>query len=197
MLHHHFYPLLLALLANLVLAALHPAKRQLSSIGDVCGSNPVDCGNGWCCLVGQECVDASPEPLCRDNSFTGLGLYVPTFHPRPSLNSSSDGFTNPAFPYSSLINALSSLDAIGSSLDSELRTGGITVPTTIPTAFDTTGRFTALSTYTDNVLPSSYSVKSTSSPTPSPRSTGKGVVPTVNVGVLVGGIVGAGVFAGV
>jgi hypothetical protein len=58
-----------------VRGAKHPAfKRQ--TFQDLCGASGVDCGNGWCCMVGQECVDADPEPLCADNILTEFGGYI-------------------------------------------------------------------------------------------------------------------------
>jgi len=34
----------------------------------MCGTDPVDCGNGWCCLSGQTCTDGSrgPDTSCID-----------------------------------------------------------------------------------------------------------------------------------
>ncbi|KAF2003155.1 hypothetical protein P154DRAFT_112164 [Amniculicola lignicola CBS 123094] len=66
----------LFLFSDSALSAFHPAKRQFESIQDVCGTSPVDCGNGWCCFVGQECIEpanSDSEPLCRDNVLTDLG----------------------------------------------------------------------------------------------------------------------------
>jgi len=36
----------------------------------MCGTSPVDCGNGWCCLAGQTCTSGKngPNTMCNDNS---------------------------------------------------------------------------------------------------------------------------------
>lgn len=38
----------------------------------MCGTNPVDCGNGWCCLAGQTCVSGSrgDNTMCNDPVLT-------------------------------------------------------------------------------------------------------------------------------
>ncbi|ORY15111.1 hypothetical protein BCR34DRAFT_585244 [Clohesyomyces aquaticus] len=167
-------PLLLcSVFSGTVIGAVHPAKRQFNTISEICGPNPVDCHNGWCCMTGQECIPASgnDEPQCRDNILTDLG---------------GDPLTVLAFPYSSVIAGISSANSVLESL-------GITLsklPTV--TALPTTGKFTVLPTYTEN------SVKSFVPPTRMPSvpaatpTTGAAALPTINVGVMVGGIMGAG-----
>ena len=34
----------------------------------LCGTNPVDCGSGKCCLAGQKCVKADSDFKCEDSS---------------------------------------------------------------------------------------------------------------------------------
>lgn len=61
---------LVSFLVHPIQAAVHPAKRQNTlTFEDVCGIDAQDCGNGWCCYPGSECIPASlsaPDPLCRD-----------------------------------------------------------------------------------------------------------------------------------
>ncbi|KAF2477511.1 uncharacterized protein BDR25DRAFT_299432 [Lindgomyces ingoldianus] len=123
-------------------------------------------------MMGQECIPASgnAEPQCRDNIVTDLG---------------GDPFTFQAFAFSSLISALSSANSALLSL-------GITV-STFPTVLPTTGRFTALPTYTENSVASFVPpTKTPSVAAATPSKTGAAVMPTVNIGMMVGGIVGAG-----
>ncbi|KAF2729966.1 hypothetical protein EJ04DRAFT_555776 [Polyplosphaeria fusca] len=158
-----------------VFAGFSPAKRQLETIQDVCGNNPVDCGDGWCCLVGQECVPASGgnEPQCRDNALTDIG---------------GDPITIVAFPFSSFLS-----EEI--SMNSELESLGLTV-STFPTTLPTTGRFTALPTYTENSIesftpptrlptgPLNTDGASASVLRPSSSATGAAVIATVGVGMV-------------
>jgi hypothetical protein len=87
------------------------------------------------------------------------------------------------------------LSLLSSLMDpSNLLSLGVTITTPIPTTLPTTGRFTALATYTDNVWPS-YSVATPSTEVRA-SSTGAAARGTVGVGMLVGGFAGVGVFAG-
>jgi len=48
-----------------------PLKNQIAGpilgIYAMCGNNPIDCGEGWCCLNGQQCVtDARNNIMCYD-----------------------------------------------------------------------------------------------------------------------------------
>lgn len=58
-----------------VMGVNYPAKKR-QNFQDLCGTDGVDCGNGWCCIVGTECVDADPEPVCRDTILTEFGGYM-------------------------------------------------------------------------------------------------------------------------
>ncbi|KAF2112667.1 hypothetical protein BDV96DRAFT_689455 [Lophiotrema nucula] len=171
-------PVLLAIL-TIAHSAVHPAKRQFDTIQDVCGTDPVDCGDGWCCFVGQECIPAqgNEEPQCRDNILTDLG---------------GDPITIVALPFSSFLSEQSSLN-------SKLTSLGVTY-TTFPTTLPTTGSFTALPTYSDNTIKSF--TPPTNLPTALPSAvasstTGAAALQTVNLGWMVGGVVGAGVLMGV
>ncbi|KAF2665576.1 hypothetical protein BT63DRAFT_68977 [Microthyrium microscopicum] len=51
----------------------NPAGVILGIYG-MCGTNPVDCGNGWCCLAGQTCASASASannPMCSLDAADG------------------------------------------------------------------------------------------------------------------------------
>jgi hypothetical protein len=73
---------LLALLLPLMVWAAgtpigNPAGVVLG-IFAMCGTDPVDCGNGWCCLAGQTCTDGSrgPDTSCIDSQLTDNSGYV-------------------------------------------------------------------------------------------------------------------------
>lgn len=78
---------------------------------------------------------------------------------------------------------------------SNLLSLGVTITTPIPKTLPTTGRFTALSTYTDNTWPS-YSKATPTGSAAAASSTAAAARGTVGVGMLVGGFAGVGVFAG-
>ena len=47
------------------------AKGAILGIYGMCGTNPVDCQNGWCCIAGQSCLSSTSTtgtPLCMDSS---------------------------------------------------------------------------------------------------------------------------------
>lgn len=58
----------------------HLALRQVLD----CGSNPVDCGEGWCCLIGNICQSAPNNGfVCIDQLLTqsdGYGKPSPRRH---------------------------------------------------------------------------------------------------------------------
>ncbi|KAF2270268.1 hypothetical protein CC78DRAFT_611922 [Lojkania enalia] len=156
--------------------AIYPAKRQFDTLQDICGRDPVDCGNGWCCIVGQECVimEDDEKPQCRDNLLTDIG---------------GDPITLNALPFSSFISAMKSANSVLESL-------GITYTTFLP-SLPTTGSLTALPTYTENIV-STFTPLTIMPPVPAPSpslssiSTAAAALPTMNLGIVVGGFVGAG-----
>jgi hypothetical protein len=44
----------------------------------VCGSDYVDCNNGWCCSEGAKCSTFEKMPICLDPSQSALGGTSPT-----------------------------------------------------------------------------------------------------------------------
>ena len=56
--------LTILMFVTFISGAYHPAKRQLS-FQDACGAGAIDCGSGYCCMIGTECIMNDP-PLCRD-----------------------------------------------------------------------------------------------------------------------------------
>jgi hypothetical protein len=66
--------LLLLLLPFTTLALGTPAGNSNGAILGIyamCGTNPVDCQNGWCCIAGQACLSSTSTtgtPLCMDSS---------------------------------------------------------------------------------------------------------------------------------
>jgi hypothetical protein len=67
--------LLLLLLPFTILAGLGtPAGNsngEILGIYAMCGTNPVDCKTGWCCVAGEECLSSTSTtgtPLCMDSS---------------------------------------------------------------------------------------------------------------------------------
>jgi hypothetical protein len=44
----------------------------------MCGTNPVDCNNGWCCLDGQTCTDgpSGDNTMCTDPDLVASTGYV-------------------------------------------------------------------------------------------------------------------------
>jgi hypothetical protein len=154
------YSLAFAFFIFLTSASLHPAKRQLNlSFQDVCGANGIDCGNGYCCSAGQQCITSNP-PLCRDLLLRD--------------------WTVPAVDYSSLINLveLNDLTTLGLTLSTIPRT--LTFSTTLPT-------------YTENVMPPQYTPPTFRDDLVGATKTAGGApMPTVYRGVMLGGLVGAG-----
>jgi len=64
--------LLAFLLPITVLAQGYPVGNPVGAILGIfamCGTNPVDCGNGWCCLSGQTCTNgpAGANTMCVDS----------------------------------------------------------------------------------------------------------------------------------
>ncbi|OCL13193.1 hypothetical protein AOQ84DRAFT_385576 [Glonium stellatum] len=113
----------------LVISSVHRARQYNSErrqdLTTVCGLNPVDCGNGWCCFEGQNCMKSSTaDTLCVDIILTDVGGGPMTFY---------------AVPFSSFLSDMSSIDSALTSL-------GITA-STFPTTL--TGTITALPTYSD------------------------------------------------
>ena len=47
----------------------NPSGVTLGIFG-MCGTNPVDCGNGWCCLAGQKCTSGpkGANTMCSDSA---------------------------------------------------------------------------------------------------------------------------------
>ncbi|KAF2200899.1 hypothetical protein GQ43DRAFT_55897 [Delitschia confertaspora ATCC 74209] len=164
-------------------ALLHPARQIFTSMQDICGATAIDCGNGWCCLGGQQCIPPSQgpgtDPECMENLLTDIG---------------GDPLTLPAYPFSSLQSADSSFASLLSSMSITLST----VPTTLPT----TGSFTALTSYSDNTLrsykmpPTPTAVSTVSAATTTPTSTGAAARRTGAVGWGVMGVVGVGMAVG-
>lgn len=67
--------LLAALLPITVLAQGLPVGNPTGAVLGIfamCGTNPVDCGNGWCCLAGQTCTSGSQgaNTMCKDPVLT-------------------------------------------------------------------------------------------------------------------------------
>jgi hypothetical protein len=71
--------LLLLLLPFTILAQGTPVGNPNGAILGIyamCGTNPVDCKTGWCCIAGQQCLSRTStigNPLCMD-SFVSLRL---------------------------------------------------------------------------------------------------------------------------
>lgn len=58
-----------------------PLKNQIAGpilgIYAMCGNDPIDCGQGWCCLNGQQCVtDAKNNIMCYDPDLSQVNKYV-------------------------------------------------------------------------------------------------------------------------
>jgi len=55
----------------------NPAGLILGIFG-MCGTDPVDCGNGWCCQTGQPCTDGpkGANTMCYDNTMTDENGYI-------------------------------------------------------------------------------------------------------------------------
>lgn len=71
--------LLLAFLLPCVVLASQPPGNQVGVILGIyamCGVNPVDCGNGWCCLSGETCSIDSKDTTCIDMQATNGCRYV-------------------------------------------------------------------------------------------------------------------------
>lgn len=80
-----------------------PARRQttFTSFEDICLANADDCGNGFCCVEGSSCDNTSSDnPLCLNEANTAISV--------------------PAIDFSSYISEFSSLDALQSSVDSDV-----------------------------------------------------------------------------
>lgn len=71
--------LLLAFLLPCMVLASQPAGNQAGvvlGIFAMCGANPVDCGNGWCCLSGETCSIESKDTVCIDMQAVNGCRYV-------------------------------------------------------------------------------------------------------------------------
>jgi len=52
----------------------------------MCGNDPIDCGQGWCCLNGQQCVtDPTGNIMCYDPGLSQANKYDTYFIPLKSL----------------------------------------------------------------------------------------------------------------
>ncbi|KAF2499711.1 hypothetical protein BU16DRAFT_536026 [Lophium mytilinum] len=142
-------------------------QRQGLTINDVCGLSPVDCGGGWCCYSGQNCIKTGGDPLCEDLLLTDVGGGPMTVY---------------AIQWSSLVNGLSALTSLGVTLS--------TFPTTLTAA-------TALPSYSNSdtsvVIPTWTGYPATTSTT----STSKGPAATVMPDKKILGWVPAAVALGV
>ena len=70
------YPYFCAAKAKpLDLARLIPRQSNgVVTIETFCGASPVDCGNGWCCVIGSTCVTTPKgETACQDGILTDAG----------------------------------------------------------------------------------------------------------------------------
>ncbi|KAK6542322.1 hypothetical protein TWF694_006281 [Orbilia ellipsospora] len=108
----------------------HIRRRQI----DLCGPDPVDCGNGWCCDLGNICVtNTGKDPVCRDTILT---------------NSDGSPMTWSAFPYSYL---------------DQLTATFTDIPPTAPTSpgFTTTTAPPSTSTTPSTTIPTSSAASST------------------------------------
>jgi hypothetical protein len=68
--------LLALLLPITVLAQGLPVGNPVGAILGIfamCGTDPVDCGNGWCCLAGQTCTNGpeGADTQCIDTTLSG------------------------------------------------------------------------------------------------------------------------------
>ena len=62
----------------------------------MCGTNPVDCKNGWCCIAGQQCLSSTStigNPLCKDTSVLALA----SANRQLTQNRSSEATVNAAY----------------------------------------------------------------------------------------------------
>jgi hypothetical protein len=72
--------LILFLLPFTILAQGTPVGNPNGAILGIyamCGTNPVDCKTGWCCVAGQQCLRSTStkgNPLCMDSSVSTLPL---------------------------------------------------------------------------------------------------------------------------
>jgi hypothetical protein len=58
-----------------------PLKNQIAGpilgIYAMCGNDPIDCGQGWCCQKGQQCVvDSRNNIMCYDPELSEANKYV-------------------------------------------------------------------------------------------------------------------------
>lgn len=152
----HLFTLLIALTT----ATPHQAKRLPQydltnvTIQDVCGSGASDCGNGYCCSAGSECI----SPSSPSNEYQYVVGHATPFRRPSNLPTDSPNprcadllyptLTIPAIAYSSFESIL----ALSSVLDFDPLTSlGLTLSTVGPT---TPSTFTGFKTYSDNTLPS-------------------------------------------
>ena len=56
-----------------------PEPNQVGAILGIyamCGNDPIDCGQGWCCLDGQQCVtDPTGHIMCYDPDLSQQNKY--------------------------------------------------------------------------------------------------------------------------
>lgn len=75
------YALLSLAAVAMAFEAPPPIKNQIAGpilgIYAMCGNDPIDCGQGWCCLKGQQCVtDAKNIIMCYDPDLSEANKYV-------------------------------------------------------------------------------------------------------------------------
>jgi hypothetical protein len=80
--------LILFLLPFTILAQGTPVGNPNGAILGVyamCGTNPVDCKDGWCCVAGQQCLSSTStagSPLCMDSSVCAIPSAEPLADPK-------------------------------------------------------------------------------------------------------------------
>lgn len=74
--------LLAFLLPCMVLSSQPPGSQAGMVLGifAMCGANPVDCGNGWCCPSGETCSVDSKNTMCIGMQGPSGCRYVTSVH---------------------------------------------------------------------------------------------------------------------